>query len=236
MFLMFGHISGISDLSSAANGSVGCMGVAGASMSFQNICPSASSSTCSNPQVTTPTSSSSQSSPANTGNGSVTSNNLLTYENSSLGITVCYPSDWTVVNGTKNGTLTKVATFLSPEASAFIQLSTNDSPSRQNVTLSGYLNYIINYYRTHYAGFNLIGSNASNSLAGQRAYAIIYTYTDHALGIQKILETGTIIGQKLYVVQYIVKPPDYQVFLREAKQMTNSLEIAQAVKVSNVTS
>lgn len=223
MFLVFGHTTGIFNLSSSANGSVGCTEVPGANMSIQNVCPSASSSSCSSSQITTPTSSS-RSSQDNGNNASTSANGLLNYQNSTFGISICYPFNWKVISGTTNGTLTNVATFLLPGSSVFGQLSVNDLHS-QNVNLIGYLNYIINSYRIQAADFKLVGSNMSNSLADKPAYVIVYTYNDRVLGMLKILETGSMIGQKLYLFRYIVAPISYSLYLPIAKEMTASLEI-----------
>jgi hypothetical protein len=61
---------------------------------------------------------------------------------------------------------------------------------------------------SYFHAFRLLELNTNSSiLAGKPAYTIIGTYQDPSFGLQQLMETGTIIGDKAYSVQYIADAP-----------------------------
>jgi hypothetical protein len=62
-----------------------------------------------------------------------------------------------------------------------------------------------------------IGQNKGKTLIG--------TYQDPSAGSQKIMEVGTIIGDKAYSVQYIADAPRYSDYLPIVQKMIDSLVI-----------
>jgi hypothetical protein len=52
---------------------------------------------------------------------------------------------------------------------------------------------------------------------------LIGTYDLHASGLQKLMEVGTIIGDKAYSVQYIADAPSYTDDLPTVQKMIGSL-------------
>src|SRR5207247_2945645 len=78
---------------------------------------------------------------------------------------------------------------------------------------------------TGFPSFKLIESDTRNSLAGNRAYTIVWTYTNPTYGIRKSVEIGTIIGTKGYFVDYTAAEGKFQNYLPVAQKMINSFEI-----------
>ena len=68
-------------------------------------------------------------------------------------------------------------------------------------------------------------STNSSILAGKPAYTIIGTYKNPSFGLQQLMETGTIIGDKIYSVQYIADAPRYADYLPTVQWMIQSLVI-----------
>jgi eukaryotic-like serine/threonine-protein kinase len=56
-------------------------------------------------------------------------------------------------------------------------------------------------------------------------YTLIRTYQDPSFGLQKLMEIGTIIGDKAYSVQYIADAPRYANYLPTVQWMIQSLVI-----------
>jgi len=64
-----------------------------------------------------------------------------------------------------------------------------------------------------------------NSLAGNRAYTIVWTYTNPNYGIRKSIEIGTIIGNKGYFVDYTAAEGKFQNYMPLAQKMIKSFEV-----------
>jgi hypothetical protein len=91
-------------------------------------------------------------------------------------------------------------------------------------------NYI--YYKLSYI---LLCINTNSSiLAGKPTYTIIGTYDLHSFGLQKLMEVGTIIGNKAYSVQYIVDAPRYSDYLPIAQKMIGSLGIKNSTDIGSM--
>jgi hypothetical protein len=64
--------------------------------------------------------------------------------------------------------------------------------------------------RPYFHAFKLLELNTNSSiLAGRSAYTLIGTYEPPSSGLQKLMEVGTIIGDKAYSVQYIADASRY---------------------------
>ncbi|MGC1931025.1 MAG: hypothetical protein WA667_18805 [Candidatus Nitrosopolaris sp.] len=125
-----------------------------------------------------------------------------TYENRTYGIRVQYPSDWSVA-GT-NGSTSAFANFFPPVGSNNAATVALGTMTLNNVTtLSNYaLSTAIKDYEMKFPAFKLLELNTNSTLAGNPAYTLIGTYQDPSFGLQKLMDVGTIIGDKVYYVQY----------------------------------
>ncbi|HYA84643.1 MAG TPA: hypothetical protein VEH06_14525 [Candidatus Bathyarchaeia archaeon] len=133
-----------------------------------------------------------------------------TYENSTYGIHVEYPSGWTNQESNTIGTLIKIVTFVSPtgpDSNPTAEVSIYmDKLHNSTTTLNNYAHFdaFTDYENrpSDFHAFKLLELSTNSSiLAGKPAYTIIGTYQNPAFGLQQLMETGTIIGDKAYSVQ-----------------------------------
>jgi hypothetical protein len=83
---------------------------------------------------------------------------------------------------------------------------------------------------SYFHAFKLLELSTNSSiLAGKPAYTLIGTYQDRSAGLQKLMEVGTIIGDKAYSVQYIVDAPKYSDYLPTVQKMIDWLVIKKTL-------
>ena len=87
-----------------------------------------------------------------------------------------------------------------------------DKLVNRNTTLQEYSYITINSYRSYFKHFDLLSSNSSGIISGHPAYSLLGAYDDPS-GPRKVLETGTIIDGRVYILQYEVDSPKYYVYL-----------------------
>ena len=157
---------------------------------------------------------------------------ILTYQNSSYGIKIQYPANWTKDEGDfdPNDDVTDIVEFSSPSE------NTSDSEPEtlgisieeltdENRTLDEYANSLITDYKKTLTGFNLVESDTNNSmLSGRPAYKLVYTDREDDTNY-KTMEIGTIIGDKVYYIEYIAEEERYTNYLPTIQMMINSFEI-----------
>ncbi|MGB6590590.1 MAG: hypothetical protein WBE68_03685, partial [Candidatus Nitrosopolaris sp.] len=135
------------------------------------------------------------------------------YQNTAYGIQIRYPFDWTIQESNKSGTLINIATFVSPtgpnsDPTAEVSIYM-DKLHNSTTTLNNYAHFVaFTDYENRTSSFKLLElSTNSSTLAGKPAYTLIGTYQDRSAGVQKLMEIGTINGDKAYSVQYIADAP-----------------------------
>ena len=155
-----------------------------------------------------------------------------TYENTTYGIQVKYPSDWSVQESNTTGTLIKIATFLSPTGNPFPTAEASiyvDRLHNSTTNLNNYAHFVAftDYENrpSYFHAFKLVELSTNSSLAGKLAYTIIGTSDLPSSGLQKIMEIGTIIGDKAYSLQYIADAPKFSGYLPAVQKMIDSLQI-----------
>jgi eukaryotic-like serine/threonine-protein kinase len=157
---------------------------------------------------------------------------ILTYQNSSYGIKIQYPANWTKDEGDfdPNDDVTDIVEFSSPSESRSdsepetVGISI-EGFTDQNMTLDEYANSLITDYKKTLTGFNLVESDTNNSmLAGRPAYKLVYTDVEDDTNY-KTMEIGTIIGDKVYYIEYIAEEERYTNYLPTIQMMINSFEI-----------
>ena len=102
-----------------------------------------------------------------------TTNDILTYQNSSYGIRIQYPANWTIdeQDFDSNDTVTNIVTFFSPLTSRFDIYSENlgismERLTDQSITLDEYATSLITDYNKTLTDFNLIELNTNITLGG----------------------------------------------------------------------
>ena len=88
------------------------------------------------------------------------------------------------------------------------------------------LTSLITDYNKTLTDFNLIESNTNITLGGGNnpAYGLIYTDREDNINY-KTMEIGTIIGDRIYYIEYIAEEKQYSNYLPTIQMMINSLQI-----------
>lgn len=179
--------------------------------------------------------SNSQSSPAK---ATTTANNtnFLTYQNSTSGIRIQYPSGWLKEAAAGTG-----VTFVLPTGNNSNNNGSNNNPERflaklnttaiagfpPNVPLKGMADGVLNGYKHFLPNFQL-ESYMNTTLGGSPAVKIVYMFTDPRDGGDfKASDTATIKSNRLYVIQYYVQSSKYQSYLPTLQKMLDSFEITK---------
>ena len=166
-----------------------------------------------------------QPNPQNRSNTTTTADaKFLTYENSTLGIKIQYPSNWT--KQTARGGI------------AFVVLPTgsNNNPEQfltklnvtgimgfpPNVPLKAMADRVIDGYRHFLRNFQ-IESYANSTLGGDNAIKIVYRYTDPKNNSSFMAtDIATVKSDRLYVIQYYAQLPTIQSYLPTLQKMVDS--------------
>jgi YVTN family beta-propeller protein len=158
---------------------------------------------------------------------SQTQRNLWTsYNNSTYGVKIDYPSRWDRHN------LNQEIRFLPPfENNTAIllpydlistQLSLQFTPY-ENIGIDGFVSNQVNLDKISLHGFKLVDFSAAN-LKGKPAYKVVYTYTigqDHV----ETMEYFSVVGNTGYKIKYLSLIEKYPKYLQTAQNMIASLEI-----------
>ena len=103
----------------------------------------------------------------------------LTYENSTYGITIKYPHNWSIIGSAGiEDTDVDIVTFLSPNQTdnAIVDVH-QDKLANANRDIAAYLNSAISLYKNDLHDFKVIESNTNSILVGNKSYKLIYSYT-----------------------------------------------------------
>ena len=158
---------------------------------------------------------------------------LSTYTNSSYGVRIQYPSQWETING-ENGNvdgIIDVAGFLSPFQYRLDNYREKfwisfENLRAENISLEGYSRDLIDYKNSTLQDFDLIDYNTdSNILAGYPAYRLVYSETLEDGIVIKEMETGAIVGDRVYYLTYFAEDEKYADFLPVIQDMINSFSI-----------
>lgn len=152
---------------------------------------------------------------------------MSVYENKTYGIKIQYPSGWLVEQSNISSMPITIATFFSsngsPKTTSEISIYMEKLDNSTTV-LNHYAHYSLNGYE-FLPAFKLIKLSTNTMLAGSPAYELIGTYEDPASGYQELMEIGTIIGARAYMIQYISDAPRYFDYLPIVQNMIKSLQI-----------
>ena len=160
-------------------------------------------------------------------------NAILTYQNSPYSITIQYPVNWTKdeQDVDSNDTVTNIVAFISPVDNISDTYPTSLAISMerltdQNMTLDELANSAITDYGKILPDFNLIESNTNITLIGRNnpPYGLIYSDRENRNNY-KTIEIGTIIGDRIYYIEYIAEEKQYSNYLPTIQMMINSLQI-----------
>ena len=157
---------------------------------------------------------------------------LPSFENNSYGIKMQYPANWTKDEEDLDPTdpITNIVTFSAPFDSRLDQYSENfgisiENLTDTNMTLEEYADSLIANYNETLTDFKLIESNTNSTLGGSNpAYRLVYSDREDDTSY-RTMEVGTIIGDKVYFIEYIAEEENYSDYLPIVYTMADSLEI-----------
>jgi hypothetical protein len=168
------------------------------------------------------------------------SDNFLTYENTTYGVKMMYPSGWDYYESGEYGGFLDIAVFQSPlegrtdMSSATVAIST-DTLANKDQTLKEYFDQLLPAVQESMSGFNykILESKLDNgiTLAGRPAYQTLSTNTQDNMNFITF-EIGTLANGKAYIISYNAEDGEYQKYLPTVQQMINSLQIRDQLSSS----
>ena len=152
--------------------------------------------------------------------------NYLSYENPSYGLQINYPGSWRLeeVDSDASDNLNEIVQFYPLAGYANLVDVGIVNSAGFGITLDTYLQSITNSYRDVYGAISIDDSNMQAILGGNPAYQLIFSSND---GTIKAMETGTIIGDKVYYLRYITEPSRYSGYLPDVLNMIASLRLTE---------
>ncbi|MGN6560206.1 MAG: PsbP-related protein [Candidatus Nitrosocosmicus sp.] len=133
-----------------------------------------------------------------------TNSSLSTYQNSTYGITIKYPHNWSIIGSAGvQDTDIDIVTFLSPVQDDNVIVEVHqDKQGNSTKDIGAYLSSLSSLYKNNIKDFNVIESDTNSYLAGKAAYKLVFTYTTGDGFRMKDMEIGTLIGNKVYYIIY----------------------------------
>jgi eukaryotic-like serine/threonine-protein kinase len=161
-------------------------------------------------------------------------NKMLTYENSTYGIRMQYPSNWhkeeNLSSGSDNNSmLVDVVKFSSPTKNASdtlsesLDLKIDNISDIQPTTLAKYAN---NSIEDLTKDFDVIKLDRNASLSDNPAYKLVYNGAEEGVNLQAMLIL-TIKGDKAYIISYNAEPTKFAYYLPTLQKMINSFQITK---------
>ncbi|MDQ5870257.1 MAG: DUF1795 domain-containing protein [Thermoproteota archaeon] len=153
---------------------------------------------------------------------------FATYENSTYGIKINYPSTWNKVTpySDEEYTTVFVQEFDQPDSSAYVIVGVDYF--NFEATPSTYLARLIQNYRTQLKDFTLLSSDLNSvQLAGILGYAILYTYTGVNDEVILTRQLGAVIPgtATAYQITYSAEVSEYPGYEDNLNAMVDSIEL-----------
>jgi hypothetical protein len=152
---------------------------------------------------------------------------FLTYENSTLGIKIQYPSNWTKQTARDGVAFVVLPTRSNNNPEQFLaKLNvTGIMGFPPNVPLKAMADRVIDGYRHFLRNFQ-IDSYANSTLGGNNAIKIIYRYADPKNNSSfTATDIAAIKNDRLYVIQYYAQSPRIHSYLLTLQKMVDSFQI-----------
>jgi eukaryotic-like serine/threonine-protein kinase len=155
---------------------------------------------------------------------------FLTYQNSTVGMKIQYPSNWTKQTTARGVSFAVVLGRNTTNHDNFLAKLNASALSGfpTNMTIKAMADRVVNSYRHFLPGFQ-IQSYTNATLAGNNAIKIVYTYTDPKNNRFTATDTATIKNDKLYVIQYYyyTKSPKQQTYPQTLHKMVDSFQVVK---------
>jgi hypothetical protein len=160
------------------------------------------------------------------------------YKNSTYGIRIQYPSNWTteeevsekeIQESLQNYGIYPVVNFWPPSENG-----SQDSPFGigiqierlpfQESTMNEYIQESIDVFKAPNTDLDIIELNTSSSLGGRPAFKYVLSYLENDIK-QKYLQIGTIISGKVYYIYFSAPEQKFSQYLPIIEKMIDSVEI-----------
>jgi hypothetical protein len=155
-------------------------------------------------------------------NATRTTGDFLTYDNTTLGIKIQYPSNWEKFEQ-QNAVL-----FISPFQSDLDRyretVGISLVPFVNNISLDEFVSNTTNFLSTTANDFELFVSTPT-SLGSLPGHMLVYSYSDPLIGMTRAMALSTLIDDRyLYTITYSAKPAEYGNSLPTAQRMIDTFQ------------
>jgi eukaryotic-like serine/threonine-protein kinase len=169
--------------------------------------------------------------------------NFLTYQNSTYGVKIQYPSNWGVQTGVntldENGNLVQPIDIADiappiesdPNAVSYLQIGVEQQltpTDTKNIDL--YLRSIINGYRFNSTDFHLTSATTHATLAERQAYSLVFTDTYQGFPTKTMIR-GIVDGDKNYYLLFTAESAKFDSFVPTVQKMINSFELSTPIAI-----
>jgi eukaryotic-like serine/threonine-protein kinase len=152
---------------------------------------------------------------------------LLTFQNSTLGIKIQYPSNWNKIDHSHNASIPVGAVkFVPPQEKNVNVLVNVNQGIPKNATLERFIIGDLTFIKNRFINFQLLESRPS-SLAGNPAHILVFQYSNFLpqLNTLKAMTIVTVKGDKAYSLSYDAEMSKYNTYLPSVQKMINSTQI-----------
>jgi len=149
---------------------------------------------------------------------------FLTYENSELGISIQYPSNWE-----KIASLDNFVTFTAPPETdtriypAALGLKVQELSS-QNIPLQEITKVQMSDLKRSNPDLKVLEST-STTIADKPAHKIVFSAIDNKEVERKAMQVWTVIGNKAFLITYKAEPDKFSSYLPIIERMIDSLKV-----------
>jgi eukaryotic-like serine/threonine-protein kinase len=151
---------------------------------------------------------------------------FLTYENSELGISIQYPSNWEkLVN------LDNFVTFTAPPETdtriypAALGIKVQELSS-QNIPLQEITKVQMSDLKRSNPDLNVLEST-STTIADKPAHKIVFSAIDNKEVERKAMQVWTVIGNKAFLITYKAEPDKFSSYLPTIERMIDSFKVIE---------
>jgi hypothetical protein len=169
----------------------------------------------------------------NTIDNNATTTNFLTYQNSTYGVAIQYPPDWTYIghDTTLQPITQPIVTFtpLDPLDSTLVRIFVTPLPAQgegQKSSLSQIAERTIELDQQTLSDFRLNESRPMILKDGTTTHKLSYNYTDPEYGLTGALDITLLRDNNLYLIEYFAEPQLYTNHLTRFQTMLDSLEVS----------
>jgi DNA-binding beta-propeller fold protein YncE len=164
---------------------------------------------------------------------------FLTYMNASYGIRIQYPQNWTIKDNYRlnpDDPYITIVSFFAPPGKNITspreEVTVYVDTQQYRTSLEEYIQDTVlannNTVLGDWEDIEIIKAELNSTLAERPAYKVAMTYRDQTNGgaiDRYLLDTGTVVGDKVYVISYWAQPQTYSKVLPNVQKMMDSFKI-----------